>query len=136
MNSSHSAREILITLPANDEAGVNNHVAKVLLAGEPLDALDQVLVTIAVPSDQLPDQRDCAETPPLVHGVEEWPVLLHLAKLEHGQDTAWFQDAVSLSQGLGDVAKVSNPKGDRVQIYRIVGNAGTLQVLGVGLEEG
>lgn len=136
MYSSDATREILIALPANNKASVDNHVAEFLLAGEALDALNQVLVTVAVPSDQLPDQGDGAEAPALVDGVEERPVLVDLAELEHGQDAAGFQDAVGLAQGLGDVAKIADAKGDRVQVDGVVGDAGRLEVLGVGLEEG
>lgn len=135
MYSRHAAREILIPLPAHDEPSIDNHVPKLLLAGEPLDALDEVLVAVPIARDQLPNQRDRAKAPPLVHGVEQG-VLVDLAELEDRQHTARFQHAVRLAQGSGDVAEVADAERHCVQVDRGVGDAGGAQVLGVGLEEG
>lgn len=134
MDSRHTAREILPALAADDEAGVDDHVAELLLAGEALDALDEVLVAVAVAGDELADKGDGAEAPALVEGVEDG--VPDLAELEDGEDAAGAEDAVGLAEGGGDVAKVADAKGDGVEVDAAAGDAGGGEVLGVGLEEG
>ena len=147
----HTARQILVPLTADHEPGVDDHVAELFLGREPLDALDQVLVAVPIARDQLADQRDRAEGPLLVDGVEE-RVLVGLAELEAGEHAAGLQDAVGLAQRAGDVGKVADAEGDGVQVHRGVGDGGgghrvgvdggggdegfgLGQVLGVGLDE-
>lgn len=134
VDSRHTAREILPALAADDEAGVDDHVAELLLAGEALDALDEVLVAVAVAGDELADEGDGAEAPALVEGVEDG--VPDLAELEDGEDAAGAEDAVGLAEGGGDVAEVADAKGDGVEIDAAAGDAGRGEVLGVGLEEG
>lgn len=136
MYSGYASGEILPALSPNHKPSLDNHVPKLLLARESLDALDQILIAIAITRDQLPNQRDRAKTPPLVNGVEKGPVAIDFAEFEDSQHAAGLQDAVRLPEGSGDVTKVSNAKRHRVQVDRVVGDAGALQVLGVGLEKG
>lgn len=134
MYGGHTTREVLIPVAAYDKAGVDNHVPELLLRGEPLDALHQVLVRVPVPGDELADEGDGAEAPPLVDGVEEGEAV-DLAELEDGEDAAGLEDAVGLPEGGGDVAEVPDAKGHGIEVHR-----GRLdlarEVLGVGLEEG
>lgn len=135
MYGRHAARQILPPLSTHDEPSVDNHVPKLLLTREPLDALHQVLVAIPIPRDELPNKRDGPKAPLLVHGIEQ-RVLVDLTKLQHGQHAAGLEHAVRLAQGFGDVAKVADAKSDGVQVDRVGGDAAwTSEVLGVGLEE-
>ena len=133
MNSRHATGQILPALAAHNKPGVDNHVTEVALAGEALDALDEVLVAVAVAGDELADEGDGAEGPALVEGVEEGEAV-GLGELEAGEDAAGLEDAVGLAQGGGDVAEVADAKGDRVQV--LGGRRDRRQVLGVGDEEG
>lgn len=134
VNGCDTAGEILPALPANNEASVDDHVAELLLAGEALNALDEILVAVAVAGDELTDERDGAEAPALVGGVEQG--VPDLAELEDGEDAAGLEDAVGLAQGGGDVAEVADAEGDGVEVDAGRGDAGGGEVLGVGLEEG
>lgn len=130
----YTTRQILIALTAHHKASVENHVSKLLLRGETLNALHQVLVTIPIARHQLPNERDRPKTPPLVDGIEEGKTI-DLGKLEHGKHATGLEHSVRLAQSQGDIAEIPNAKRDRVQIDRVVGDAGGAEVLGVGLEE-
>lgn len=145
----HTTRQILIPLSTNHETRINNHIPKVLLAREPFDRFHQVLITIPIPRDQLSNQRDRAKAPLLVNGVEK-RVLIRFAKLQTSKDATGLEHAVSLAQGGGDVAKVSDTESDGIQVDRLIGDSrgggvadlvgaqgfGLGQVFGVGFEEG
>lgn len=136
MYSGDSAGEILVALSADDEAGVEDEVAELVLGGEALDALDEVLVRVPVAGDELADEGDGAEAPAPVGLGEEGRPAIGLAELEHGEDAARLEDAVRLAQRRGDVAEIADAKGHRVQVDAGVRDACGPQVLGVGLEEG
>jgi len=121
MNSSHPASQILIPLPANHKASIDDHLSELLLAREPLDALDQVLVAVPVPGHELANQGNSPEAPPLIHGVEE-RVVVRLAELEAGKDAPRLEDAVGLAEGGGNRGEVADAEGDGVQVYRCVGD--------------
>ena len=123
MNSRHTAREILVSAPANHKSCVDNHVSEVFLRGEPLNALYQVLITVAVAGDELSDQRDCAERPFFVEGVEQRD-LVGFAEFEAGEDAAGLEHAVGLAQGGGDIGEVADAEGDGVQVDRVGGDGG------------
>lgn len=135
MNSSNSPGKILIALASDREASLHNQVPELLLAGKPLDTLNQILVAIAVAGDKLTDERDGAKGPLLVDGVEKRP-LVRLGELETGKDTAGLEHAVGLAQGGGHVGEVADAEGDGVQVERVVGDGVAGEDLGVGLEEG
>lgn len=139
--SGDTAREVLppalgvrpvLPLPAGDlEARVGDHAPPLALGGEPIDALDEVLVAVPVAGDDLADQRYRCEGPALVDGVEGRVV--DLAELEAGEDASRLEDAKGLAQGARLVRKVADAEGDCVQIYAVRGDRG--EVLCVGLEE-
>lgn len=135
MYRGHASRKILPSLAPNDKPSIHNHIPEFLLAGEPLNTLHQILVALAVSRHQLPNQGNGTKAPALVNGIKQ-RILVDLAKLEHGQHAAGLEDAVGLAQGLWDIAKVADAKGDSVQVDRVVGDAGGGEVLCVGLEEG
>lgn len=134
--SGDTTSEVLIALAANNEARVEDEVAELVLGGEPLDAFDKVLVRVPVAGDELADEGDGAEAPAPVGLGEERGPAVGLAELEDGEDAAGLQHAVRLAQRRGDVAKVADAKGHRVQVDAGVRDARGGQVLGVGLEEG
>lgn len=112
MYSSHAACQVLPALATDSKAGVLDHVTKLVLGGEALDALDEVLVGVAVAGDELADEGDGAEAPPLVDGVEGR--VGDLAELEASEHAARFQHAVGFAQGGGDVGEVADAEGDGV----------------------
>lgn len=120
------------TRTGNEKASIANHIAKLVLVGELLDALDEILVAVAVGGDDLADQRDRGKAPPLVEGIKG-PVF-HLAELETGEDAAGPEDAVGLAQGNGLVGEVADAEGDGVEIDGVVFDG--RQVFGVGFDEG
>lgn len=134
MDRSHATCQIFPALAANNEAGVLNHVAELGLAGETLDALDEILVGVAVAGDEVADEGDGAEAPALVYGVEEG--VGDLAELEAGEDAAGLEDAAGFGQGGGDVAEVADAEGDGVQVEGVVGDGGGGEGRRVGFEEG
>lgn len=134
MDGGNTTRQILIALASNLESGILNHASELLLARESLDTLDEVLIAIPVTGHKLSNERNGTERPLLVDGVEE-RVLVDLAELETGENTARLEYTVSLLQRGGDVCEVANAECDGVQIEGVVLNAGR-QDLGVGFEEG
>lgn len=144
MDGSHTAREVLVAVSRDLKPSFDDHVAELLLGGEALDAFDQVLVAVAVASDELADQGDCPKRPPLVDGVEE-RVPVGLAELEAGKDAAGPEGAVRLAQRRRYVGEVADAKRHRIQVQRarcwyVVprrgGGVGGQEVGRVGLEEG
>lgn len=134
MYSSNAPGQVLPALPADLKPSLPDHAAEVGLGGKTLDALDEVLVRVAVAGDELADEGDGGEAPALVHGVEEAAV--HLAELEAGEDAAGLEDAVGLGQGRGDVAEVADPEGYRVEVEGVIRDDGGGDGSRVGLEEG
>lgn len=133
MYGSDAAGQVLVAPAADDEAGFLDEAAEVGLAGEALDALDEVLVGVTVAGDELADEGDGGEAPALVDGVEGR--VGDLAELEAGEDAAGLEDAVGLGQGGGDVGEVADAEGDGVEVEGGGGDGGG-QLRGVGLEEG
>ena len=133
MNSGDTTREILISIPRHREPSIDYHVPELLLIGEPLYALDEVLVRVPVASNNLADERDRAERPALIEGVEKH--VIHGAELEAREDAAGLQHAVCLAQGSGDVGEVANAKCAGVSVDRGGGDGGR-QRRGIRLEEG
>lgn len=133
MNSGHATSQILVALAGHFKSSLHNQRLELLLARETLYTLDEILVAIAVAGNQLPNHGDGAKRPALVNGVEQGVV--HLGELHAGKDAAGLEHAVRLPQGGGYVGKVADAKGDRVQVERVVGDAGG-EDLGVGFEEG
>ena len=133
MDSRNTTSEVLVAVARHGEAGVDNHVSELLLGGEALDALHEVLVRVPVAGDDLADEGDGAEGPALVEGVENHVV--DGAELETGEDAAGLQHAAGLAQGGGYVGEVADAEGDGVQVDGVVGDGGG-QGGGVGLEEG
>jgi hypothetical protein len=131
VDGSNSIRQILIALPRHQKPGVADHAAELLLARELGNALDKILVAIAVAGNELANERDGGEAPALVDGVEERVV--HLAELEAGEDAAGLEDAVGLAQGDILVGEVADAEGDRVQVDAGVGDHA--EVLCVCLDE-
>lgn len=132
MDRGDAIRKVLPALARNDETSGLDHIPKLFLAGEALDALDEVLVAVPVAGDQLADEGDGAEAPLLVDLVEDRVV--DLAELEAGEDAAGAEDAEGLAQGAVLVGEVADAEGDRVQVDAVVWDH--VEVLGVGLDEG
>lgn len=128
---SDAPRQILVPLPRHHKPGLPNHAPELLLAGELLNALYEILVTIPIPRDQLPNHRYSAEAPALVHGVEERVV--DLAELEAGEYATGLEDAERFAERRGFVGEVADAKGDRVEIQAPALNH--VQILGVGLDK-
>lgn len=133
MDGGDTARQVLVAGASHLEAGVLDHVPKLVLAGEPLDALDEVLIAVAVGGDELADEGDGAKRPLLVDGVEQR--VADLGELHAGEDAAGLEDAVGLAQRLGDVGEVAYAEDDGVEVERVVLDRGR-ELLGIGLEEG
>lgn len=57
-------------VPGNQESCIANHPGELCLTRELLNALDEILIAIAIRGDDLTDQRYRAETPAFVDGVE------------------------------------------------------------------
>jgi len=133
MYGSNPISQVLIAISRNGESCIDNHITELLLLGEALDALYQVLVAIAISRDDMANQGDRAKGPPLVHGVEK-RVALDSAKLEAGEDAAGAEDTMSLPQRRGYVCKITDTKCDGVKIDRVVGNGGR-ELSGIRYEE-
>ena len=67
-----SCAAILFTLylARNEKTCILNHLFELLLRRKAFNALNKVLVAVPIPSHNLPNQRDCAEAPPLVDPIE------------------------------------------------------------------
>lgn len=115
MDRRNSSRQVLIPLPSNLKPSILNQTPELLLARKPLDALDKVLIAVAIAGDELADEGDGAEGPLLVDCVEE-RVFIDLAEFETGEDTAWLEDTVGFSQCSGDVGEVADAECDGVEI--------------------
>lgn len=133
MDRRDTPREVLVPVARDGKARLDDHVPEALLAGEALDALDEVLVRVPVAGDDLADEGDAAEGPALVEGVEDG--ILHGAELEAGEDAAGLEDAARLAEGGGYVCEVADAEGDGVEVDRVVRDGGG-EGGGVGLEEG
>nr|POE49172.1 hypothetical protein CFP56_32322 [Quercus suber] len=116
----------------DQEPSLANHVAKLRLTGEPLDALHKILVRVTIARHDLANQRDRAETPPLIHGVGKRVGELR-CELETRKHTAGLQDAERFLQRLLLVGEVPDPKRYGVQVDAVVRDL--VQLLGVGLHE-
>lgn len=134
MNGGNAIRQVLIAVTRNSKARIDNHITEFLLLREPLNALNEVLVAIPIASNDLADQRNSAKRPALVQGIKD-RVALHGAKLKTSEDTAGAENAVRLPQRGRDIRKVTNTKGDGVQIDRVIRD-GSGQLGSVGDEEG
>lgn len=134
MYRGNTTRHVLPSLARGDEAGALDHGAELFLRGEALDALDEVLVRVAVSGDEVADQRNRRKAPALVKGVEDR--VRDLAELEAGEDAAGLEDAVRLVEGGGDVAEVADAEGDGVEVEGAGGDGGGGEGGGVGFEEG
>ena len=121
MYSGNAKRQILISLSTRTrykETSVSDHIRKLLLTGELLDALDKILVAVSIGGNDLADQRDSREAPPLVEGIE-WPVL-HLAELQTCEYSTGSEDAVCFAQGDVLAGEVSDAKGNGIEIDGVV----------------
>lgn len=139
MDGSDAAGEVLVAAAADDEAGVADHVAEAVLVGEALDALDQVLVGVAVAGDELADERDGGEAPAAVHAIEQGhggPAIHDLPELETREHASRPQHPVRLGEPRGDAGEVPDPEGDGVQVDAGVGDGVRGKIGGVGFEEG
>ena len=133
MNCSNTPREVLIPIPGHREPGIDNHIPELLLAGEPLYALNKILVRIPVTGNNLADERDRAERPALVERIEKYVV--HGAEFETRKDTTGFQHAMRLAQGSGDIGEITNAERNGVEVDGVIGDSGW-QGGGVRLKEG
>lgn len=148
MHRRHPPRQILPPLPGNHKPRLHNHVPKLPLAREPLNALHQVLVALPVPRHQLPNQRNRPERPLPVRRRKQRRPPVRLAKLQARKHPARLQHPVRFPQRRRDVAEVADAEGDGVEVDRGVRDGGGRrggggeegfgggEVFGVGAEEG
>mmetsp|Transcript_27724 Transcript_27724/g.60574 ORF Transcript_27724/g.60574 Transcript_27724/m.60574 type:complete len:342 (+) Transcript_27724:144-1169(+) len=113
------------------ETSFAHHVRKHLLLRELADALDEVLVGVAVVGDELPHEGDHVEGVLVVHLPQHGRP--HLAELHAQEPPPRLQHPQRVPQRGVGVRDVPQPEGDGVAIH-----AGVLEgeVLGVALHEG
>lgn len=131
MNGSNAVCEVLIALARHQKASIFDHIAKLDLGGELCNALDEVLVAVAIAGNKLADERDSAEAPALVDGVEQGVV--DFGKLEAGEYAAGLEHAVGFFQRDVFVREVADAKGDGVEVDAVGGDH--VEVLGIGFYE-
>ena len=132
MNSRNPRRQILKSSPRNHKPSFLNHIPKLLLRRKPLNTLDQILITSTVPSNQLPNQGNCAKAPPLIDSIKQR--IINLTKLHTSKHPARLQNAERLVQCSLLIREISDPKHNRVQIHRVIRDR--RHVFGVGFHEG
>jgi hypothetical protein len=125
-------RSALPPLPGNNKARLANHLREILLLREPLNALHKILVAVPVRSHNLSNQRNRAERPALVHGVEERVIEVR-REFQAREHAAGLQHAISLPERRVLVREIADSKGDGVEVYAGVRDG--RQGLGVGFEE-
>jgi hypothetical protein len=131
VNGRNTISQVLVAFPRNQEASIPNHTAELLLAREPRDRLDEVLIRGLVASHHLSNVRDSVEGPLLVDGVEQR--VLDLAELKASEDTARLQHPERLLEGNILVCEVPDAEGDGVEIDRVIRNH--VQLLCICLDE-
>lgn len=112
--------------------GLLNHAAKLFLTRKSLYALDQILITISVGGNQLPDQRNGAEAPTLVDRIQER--IAHFSKLQARKHTARFEHTKGFPQRAVLVGEVPNAKGNGVEIDAVRGHTIRPEIFGIGFE--
>ena len=122
MYARYPPRQVLIPLPGYDEPRILNHAPELFLCRKALNALHQILVTVPIARDELPNQRYGAEAPSLVRRVEEAAV--DVAEFETRENAAGFEDAESLAQRSGFVGEVADAEGDGIEIDAAGGDGG------------
>lgn len=133
MNRRNPARQVLIPLPSDLKPSILNQPPELLLCREPLDALHQILVAIPIPSNDLPNQRDRAEAPLPIDGIQHGN--LDLGELQARKHTTGLQHTPCLAQRRRHIREVPDAERHRVQIQRVVLDLGR-DLLRVRLEEG
>lgn len=113
--------QLLIPLSNIHETRLFYHPCKLLLRGEVLDRLDEVLIAVPVPRNELSHQRDDGERVLLIDGVEGRRG--DLGELEAGEDTAGFENSVGGLESHGDTGHVADAEGNGVEVDGVVGNA-------------
>jgi hypothetical protein len=125
-------RSTLPPQPRHHKPSLTNHLREILLLREPLNTLHKVLITIPVRRNNLPNQRDRAETPPLVDRVEQRVVQIR-REFQAGEHAAGFEHAVGFAEGFVFVREVPDTKGHGVEID--AGIRDGRQAFSVGFEE-
>lgn len=132
MDSSNPTSQIFIPPTRNHKPSLLNHPPKLLLTREALNTLNKILIAIPIPRNHLPNKRDGTEIPPLVDGIENR--VIHLTELHASKDPTGLQHPERLVQRSLLVREIADPKHNRVQVDRGVGDM--RHVLGVGFDEG
>ena len=113
VNSRDTSGQILPTPTRNHEARSFNHTPKFLLARKPLDTLHQILIARTIRRDELADDGNRTEAPPLVDSIEQ--AVVHLAELQARKNATRFQHSESFLEGSLLVGKIPDTKGDGVE---------------------
>jgi hypothetical protein len=133
MNRRNPARQVLISLSGHLKPSILDQTPELLLCREPLDTLHQILVAIAITSDNLPNQRDRAEAPLPIDSIQHGN--LDLGELQARKHTTRLQHTPRLTQRRRHIREVPDAERHRVQIQRVVLDLGGY-LLRVRLEEG
>ena len=135
VNSSNTVSQVLPSLTVlttgNNEASLLDHIPPLSLAGEPLNTLNEILIAVSVSGNDLTDQRDSGETPPLVDEIKHGVV--DLAEFQTGKHTTGLQDTECLLQCDILVCKIADTERHSVQIHTVVRDH--VQILGIRLYE-
>ena len=127
MQGRHAAGEVAVADAA--EAGLLDHPGEGLLVGEAADALDQVLVGLAIARDPFADLRNGLERPGVIGGPQR--DARGPAELETDEPAAGLQYPPGLPQRGADVGHIADAEGDRIGV-----GAGVRQRQALGVADG
>lgn len=135
VNSSNAVSQVLPSLTVlttgNNEASLLDHIPPFGLAGEPLNTLNEILIAVSVSGNDLTDQRNSGETPPLVDKIKHG--IVDLAEFQTGKHTTGLQDAECFLQCDILVCEIADTERHSVQIHTVVRDH--VQILGIRLYE-
>jgi hypothetical protein len=116
----NSESQLIVSTASRKESGVPDHLSKLLLRGEALDGLNQVLVGVTVTGNKLTHQRNDRERILLVDSIQRCG--RHLRELHTGEDSTGLQHSVCALKRLVYPSDITDTEGDGVKIDRVVRN--------------
>jgi hypothetical protein len=108
MNTSNTTCQIFIAFSRYYKASVFDHVSKLLLRWKLLDALDEILVAVSVPCDQLTDQRYRTEAPSFVKCIEQ--TVVDMAEFKASEKTARLEHSICVADCRSLVREIADTK--------------------------